>query len=633
MNFIKTIGCGFVFLLANLSWSQSHYNGINLQGQLLNESLNQVDFRVLIYGSTNDTIWMEEHVNVVLSEQKSFHFVLGFGINTTGSSSSFSDIDWTEVNHLEIHKINGLSSYQISVLNILPQPYAFHSKYLSEVPSVLGLSDVSITSLSSNNCIKYNGVAFDFSQDNVGDSIGFAFYSNMSQHSDTVNFAIMNGVIVDSSSFAYYTNNSNFALNSFFASSSDSANYADSVSNTLFAINNWGLSGNSGLSSPNYLGTNDAQMMSFKTNSSLRMNIGVGNEITNTSGLNGFGFYSATGLLIVPNNSVGFSTISGSFLYFSGAKSAFIGGENNTSMDTSIALGSFSWGLNISTKGQYGTMFGLNSFADSTKISGIDFSPDATFVLGKNCTGGLYCIAIGDSASASFNRNVAIGKNVYAMSQSSSIAIGNNVISSGATAWAIGKNLTATAHFTTALGTNASTGSFLGGFVYGDLSTNSIVTPNAIHQFVVRAAGGYVFYTASDLSMGVELLPGAGSWNMISDKNKKENIHSLDYSIYSQKYLRIPIYSWVYKGQNTLHIGPMAQDFEGIFNVGEYTNYINMVDIDGVIILGVKQLDVAVKDELKTQEVLDLEKNIELEKMELEKLNNRIKLLYEKINP
>jgi len=633
MNYVRSILFVLSLIVINLSWAQPYYNGINLQGQLVNELADEADFRVVLYSTTNDTIWLEDHYNVPLSESKSFHFVLGFGINTIGTASNFQLINWFNLDHIEIYRMNGTVSYQISVIAVLPQPYAFHSQYVNTVPKVINLIDVSAVSPSINNCLKFNGINYGFELDNVGDSIGFAYYSQMSQFSDSTNFALMTATSIDSSNYSYYSDTSNFALNSLFAASADTANYADSVLNTSFSINNWGLFGNGNLMDSNFIGTNNSEAFNIRTNSNLRISLGLGNQITNTSGLNGFGFYSNNGMLIVPNNSIGVSNISGSFLYFSGEKSAFIGGENNTSMDSSIALGSFSWGLNNSLKGPYVTIFGCNNFADSSTISGISYGPNTCFVLGKNCIGSQYSVAIGDSARATFIRNVAIGKNVYAGSQSASVAIGNNVFTSGATSWAMGKDLLATGNFATVLGTNAGTSTFKGGFTYGDLSSSSIVTPNAIHQFVVRAAGGYIFYSSSDLSMGVELLPGSGSWNMISDRTKKENIYSLDYAAFSTRYLKIPIYSWAYIGQSTFHLGPMAQDFEDVFEVGEYKNYINMLDIDGVVILGIKELNNELNNELKTIEISEVEKNIESEKIELEKLNNRIKLLYEKVNP
>src|SRR5690606_3608798 len=118
-------------------------------------------------------------------------------------------------------------------------------------------------------------------------------------------------------------------------------------------------------------------------------------------------------------------------------------------------------------------------------------------------------VAIGDSAIADYYRNVAVGHKVVATSQSAGLAMGSNVYTSGATSWAVGHNLTATGNFATVMGTNASTGTRKGGFIFGDLSTTDTVISSSDNQFIVRADGGVIFYSSGDLSMGVELLPGA----------------------------------------------------------------------------------------------------------------------------
>lgn len=76
---------------------------------------------------------------------------------------------------------------------------------------------------------------------------------------------------------------------------------------------------------------------------------------------------------------------------------------------------------------------------------------------------------------------------------------------------ALGKNTTASGPFSMALGMNASTLGLEGVFVYGDASqdnTSFLVTATAPNQFVVRAAGGFRFRSAPDLSTGCDISAG-----------------------------------------------------------------------------------------------------------------------------
>lgn len=62
----------------------------------------------------------------------------------------------------------------------------------------------------------------------------------------------------------------------------------------------------------------------------------------------------------------------------------------------------------------------------------------------------------------------------------------------------MGRETRAGGNFSTAMGSLASTNDKRGAFVYGDSSTAStraVVTATRNNQFVVRAAGGTVFYS------------------------------------------------------------------------------------------------------------------------------------------
>ena len=61
-----------------------------------------------------------------------------------------------------------------------------------------------------------------------------------------------------------------------------------------------------------------------------------------------------------------------------------------------------------------------------------------------------------------------------------------------------------------------------------------------------------------------------------SDVNAKENFAAVDNQQVLARLLSIPITTWTYidQGREGRHIGPMAQDFNQTFGVGEYENYL-----------------------------------------------------------
>ena len=109
---------------------------------------------------------------------------------------------------------------------------------------------------------------------------------------------------------------------------------------------------------------------------------------------------------------------------------------------------------------------------------------------------------------------------------------------------------------------------------------------------MVRAAGGTIFYSATDLSTGVTLPAGGGAWASVSDSTKKENILPVDEIDILNKLKSIEVSEWNYKTQDSSirHIGPMAQDFYTLFGYGESDTTITTIDIDGVNMAALKGL-------------------------------------------
>ena len=93
------------------------------------------------------------------------------------------------------------------------------------------------------------------------------------------------------------------------------------------------------------------------------------------------------------------------------------------------------------------------------------------------------------------------------------------------------------------------------------------------------------------------LAPGSGSWSHVSDRHIKSNVLDVNHDEILDKIVKIPVSEWRYKGQKYVHhIGPMAQDFYTLFGYGSDERYIQMVDIDGVILSGVQAIGKKIVD-------------------------------------
>ena len=80
---------------------------------------------------------------------------------------------------------------------------------------------------------------------------------------------------------------------------------------------------------------------------------------------------------------------------------------------------------------------------------------------------------------------------------------------------------------------------------------------------------------------------------MLSDANSKENFESVDRREILDRLVALPITSWNYIGSDRedRHIGPMAQDFNPLFGVGEYEDAISSIDSSGVALAAIQALD------------------------------------------
>ena len=210
-----------------------------------------------------------------------------------------------------------------------------------------------------------------------------------------------------------------------------------------------------------------------------------------------------------------------------------------------------------------------------------------------------------------------------------------------------------------------------GAFVWAD-SQNAEFSSDRNNQFKVRSAGGvhivaqssgltpaacriestsasgvglFVTQTSSDANL-VVANPGAGdlfkgyygagggslafrvdndgdvtakSFNPTSDRHAKENFAAVDARAVLAQVAALPISRWNFKADQTLHLGPMAQDFHAAFGVGPDDKHIATVDADGVALAAIQGLNQKV--DAKEARIKELEARLaKLERLLTEKL-------------
>lgn len=245
---------------------------------------------------------------------------------------------------------------------------------------------------------------------------------------------------------------------------------------------------------------------------------------------------------------------------------------------------SFAMGLAASATGKESVALGNNGTASADRA--LTFNGTAS---------GVGAIALGSGATAMGDDAIAIGPSSMALGLAST-AIGVST-ARGSFAIAIGLQNSASGNFSMALGKNARARN-QGAIVISDgsagfSSDSAYSTIN--NQLTMRFAGGMRLFTSQQMTSGVTLAPGGGSWDVVSDRRKKENFMTQDQELILQKIARIPVTSWNYKSQPTAirHIGPMAQDFYEAFGaegIGSDST-INSADIDGVNMAAIQALE------------------------------------------
>jgi hypothetical protein len=592
------IGC----LLFGSLVAQSPFDAFRYQGYLnqSKEALYQTDVNTvftLYRGSNKEELLYEESQSLYVDALGYFAASIGEGTPTANSTfSSLSAVSFSANDFYYLHiKINGESLEYVRIMSV---PFSMIAQKTMQKFSLNELTDVDTSGINENDVLKWDGNKWKPSPDLFYDTIPYA---------DTTLFSIR----------------------------ADTAKYADTAFVALQSKDAWLIHGNSNIDATvNHLGTSDAQPLHFITNGTRRMtilpngNIGIGTETPTTDlhmiGDNGILFERTTGAGTIPAEGEGTR-----FMWYPG-KAAFRAGtveapRENFWNNTNIGNHSIAVGRSVMARGDFSASFGEQNQAIGSHSMALGFNSITDATAPYSLAGGHvsrtrapYAIALGRAATASGEAAVAMGYHVTASA--------NYSLAFGFYSQANGENSVVFGHRAVA--------DHSGVFMFADRSSGANFNSTANNQFAARVIGGAVFYTSADLSTGVVLPPGSGSWSALSDSLVKTNIFKIDETEILNQLSKVNVYEWSYKNEKGVrHVGPMAQSFYQVFGLGSDERYISTVDIDGVNLAAVKALYLKSKktDDLLEDYQLLLKKYNELE-TEKEKLEQRLIKIEEALN-
>jgi hypothetical protein len=288
----------------------------------------------------------------------------------------------------------------------------------------------------------------------------------------------------------------------------------------------------------------------------------------------------------------------------SGQEATIGGGWSNSATAIQATVGG---GLSNTASGQYGTVGGgANNSATAIQatVGGGQFNSatqagtvgggysNSTGGVGSTVGGGLINSASGSQATvAGGSTNSASGGTATVGGGWSNSASGNTATVAG------GAQNTAAGDYSFAAGRRAKIAAAHDGALLfadqNDFDFNSA----AANEFAVRSVGGARVVTAIDGSgnptAGVKLDPGDTAWEVLSDRDSKENYVLVDPRAVLERLSGVSISEWNYKAQDNSirHIGPTAQDFYAAFGLSDDDGrYISPIDTDGVALAAIQGL-------------------------------------------
>ncbi|MCZ2399562.1 MAG: tail fiber domain-containing protein [Phycisphaerae bacterium] len=168
----------------------------------------------------------------------------------------------------------------------------------------------------------------------------------------------------------------------------------------------------------------------------------------------------------------------------------------------------------------------------------------------------------------------------------------------GQNAFAAGGNLNDAAGDFSFAGGRRAKANETGAFVWADAVDIDLLS-NGPNTWSVRASGGARFYSDPNAQAGVQLAPGDGAWESLSDRDMKENFRPVNPRQVLAKVVALPVSTWNYITQDAgiRHMGPMAQDFRAAFGLGRTDRRISTIDLDGVALAAIQGLHEVVQEQ------------------------------------
>jgi trimeric autotransporter adhesin len=280
------------------------------------------------------------------------------------------------------------------------------------------------------------------------------------------------------------------------------------------------------------------------------------------------------------------ATVAGGYFNTSSASFALVGGGNGNQAT-----------FHAATVG--GGQANLASNEAATVAGGYVNSASAAYATvaggNTNTASAVYATVGGGNTNQATNQAATVsgGWVNTAMGNAATVPGGASNVASGAYSFAAGAQAIAQAD---------------GTFVWADttsVSFDPISYPDpggVLNSFNIRATGGVYLVTDVNASTGrptagMWISGGGSGWNVYSDRSFKTNLQGVNDLNLLERLAAIPISSWNYKTQSASirHIGPMAQDFNAAFGVGEADKsgekrYINSIDADGVALAAIQGL-------------------------------------------
>ena len=260
--------------------------------------------------------------------------------------------------------------------------------------------------------------------------------------------------------------------------------------------------------------------------------------------------------------------------------------------DANVGFYTWAGGFNTIATGLYA--FAMGDGSQATNTGSVAFGNDVI-------SSGQYATALGERTRAASRGTLAVGANCSPVASCTSAHAGTSfrgAPNSNGSAAAIGQYVTADADWAVAMGFRASAAGHVGSFTFGGSLAGASAASDSIRatadgQATWRTPGGYRIFTNSAATVGVQLNAGGSSWNVISDRNRKQDFLSIDGEDLLARLGGVPVTTWRYRDEadrTVRHIGPMAQDWERAFGFSRDNTTINMSDFDGVNLAAIQAL-------------------------------------------